>query len=888
MSSALRYTILSFALFALSFFACSGGSETVATRPHAGGSETVGMYGALVDTANTPVPGTVVRIYEPADSSKIIARDTTDSAGRYAIDSADLTPAVYSMAAVYQSGEIILVSFRDSINYQQAGLNLGTDTLRAPGAIRGRIALDGGIDHSGIFCYIPGTSWSATTDSAGAFLMFDIPPGAYSLNCALPGYNTLKRDSIRVNSGDTTLTGADTLRIDPLAPPPTPEGLQAWHNQGARTIALSWRPTPVADLEGYHVYLDSGGFGANRLTSTPLDDTSFIYHLPQSVSDAAASALRFHLTSIDRDGNESLRSPAPAITSALSVILGSSAQVIEYGGSIVCSVAVLNGPDDLQISVDFDSDGNVYEPIVFPAGRAKIDTMISSGNARHWDRVRIYVTGANIMADTGFAVHIRPRPISLSIASVSDTSMKLAWDQSPDSDFAAYLLYKTTQDGIAGIDTINELEQTLYEYRTVNADTQQFRIAVLDSEGVTGVLSEQAAGAIYNSAPAFVQKTVTDTAMAGKTYSRILDAADRNPDELTYALVAEPHAGASIQSRLFSWTPPPGSEPHSWRIVVSDNRGGSDTLRLRVAVMTTDTILNGADLITPRRYHKSATVNGSLYVFGGCADIADPLGAGARQQTLASVERYDSDSRTWNALDKTMQTGRYAMAAAAFGQNIYVFGGLQDPNSPLNTVEKFDPSSGEWEIIDTMPAPVYGSAAASLNNRIYVAGGVVDRQVSGAIHEYNPASGQWRIIAELEMPRAYHSLAVCEQQLVTGGGFGGAAGPDASVSIEVFDPATGESRTEAALENGRMHFSLAVVDNKVYAIGGHDTNMQMPAAVARLKVFGGQWENVRRLPEARQGHCVTALNGKLFITGGAPGIAYPNPGQSNKTFVLYP
>lgn len=86
-------------------------------------------------------------------------------------------------------------------------------------------------------------------------------------------------------------------------PPPAPSRLAA--NPGANAIALSWDPSPAADLGSYRLYRDdvllAGGLTATAFTDMPV---------------APGAAHRYVVTAVDRNGNESARS-APVDAEAL-------------------------------------------------------------------------------------------------------------------------------------------------------------------------------------------------------------------------------------------------------------------------------------------------------------------------------------------------------------------------------------------------------------------------------------------------------------------------------------------------------------------------------------------------------------------------------------------
>jgi|CXWL01.1.fsa_nt_gi hypothetical protein len=72
-----------------------------------------------------------------------------------------------------------------------------------------------------------------------------------------------------------------------------------------------------------------------------------------------------------------------------------------------------------------------------------------------------------------------------------------------------------------------------------------------------------------------------------------------------------------------------------------------------------------------------------------------------------------------------MSIGRSGHAAAVINGKIYVMGGSLDgsPNTPLSSVEEYDPVSDTWRTVTAMPTARLSHAAAVANNKIYAVGG---------------------------------------------------------------------------------------------------------------------------------------------------------------------
>lgn len=188
---------------------------------------------------------------------------------------------------------------------------------------------------------------------------------------------------------------------------------------------------------------------------------------------------------------------------------------------------------------------------------------------------------------------------------------------------------------------------------------------------------------------------------------------------------------------------------------------------------------------------------GYLYVIGGL-DGSRPLN---------SVERYDPLSRTWLTLPP-MQRARYTCVAAAQGHCVYAFGGELADAGTIATVERFDPTVGQWELLSTtVKAPRCGAAVTiGLSGRsAFTMGGlglsgqalgVADRvsfdlSLSAPLDGANAAAGEeeplsWDALPPMNTPRHLATAATFRGGAVAVGGKG--ATFEATRDVELFDP----------------------------------------------------------------------------------------------------
>lgn len=131
------------------------------------------------------------------------------------------------------------------------------------------------------------------------------------------------------------------------------------------------------------------------------------------------------------------------------------------------------------------------------------------------------------------------------------------------------------------------------------------------------------------------------------------------------------------------------------------------------------------DLPEPRDHGCGGVVAGTLYVTGGRE--------GAIESTSPAVYAY-APGGAW-ASREGMPTGRGGTACGVVGDRIIVAGGEGNPDDDSGVypqVEAYDPALDEWMTLPPMPTPRHGMAAAAWGDALYVPGGATV-QAFGAV-----------------------------------------------------------------------------------------------------------------------------------------------------------
>jgi hypothetical protein len=272
-------------------------------------SETGNSVSAMLYNPNgTPAAHAIVRFYKygtdprtglakrtaatPVDST------TTNASGNY---TAALDTGTYNILATNNGN----ATFQDSITVvKDSTVNPPIDTLKTPGSLQGKIALQPGDDARTVFILFLGTNtFFEPADSLGNFTTLPMAKGKYQVRIltTLDAY-TPKDTVLSVTAGVIdTLPGPIVLQYTGI---PVPSGLKINYDTLKQIVNLSWnKPTTGRTVAGYNVYRKQQ------------DSTSFVA-LKSGVKDTVFSdslvlqgdTYEYRIASVDTNGTEGVKS----------------------------------------------------------------------------------------------------------------------------------------------------------------------------------------------------------------------------------------------------------------------------------------------------------------------------------------------------------------------------------------------------------------------------------------------------------------------------------------------------------------------------------------------------------------------------------------------------
>lgn len=247
----------------------SCGSQTVGTSSDVD-IDIATLKGTVLTTDEKPVSGAIISLYSENDTIPLDSTLSGNNGGYYfhSVESGNYKVTASfgdSVAGIIQ--DIALNSKTDSL------VELDTMWLVEPGAIGGSVL---NYDGNGIlFIYIPGTSFMATVDSVGEFLMTGVAPDSnYTIVYERYGFSKVTVSNITVTSGDTVY-----LEPQSLTPTMYPLNLKATYDSVINAVTLIWDKMQRDDIEGYVISRKDPSMNAAipiQINSSLVKETFFV------------------------------------------------------------------------------------------------------------------------------------------------------------------------------------------------------------------------------------------------------------------------------------------------------------------------------------------------------------------------------------------------------------------------------------------------------------------------------------------------------------------------------------------------------------------------------------------------------------------------------------
>jgi len=235
---------------------------------------------------------------------------------------------------------------------------------------------------------------------------------------------------------------------------------------------------------------------------------------------------------------------------------------------------------------------------------------------------------------------------------------------------------------------------------------------------------------------------------------------------------------------------------------------------------------------------------------------------------------------------------------------LYAFGGRNEEQEALATVEMFDTWHGRWVVCPDMHSRRAGSATAALpNGKLLVAGGYDERGIVEGLLQtcetFDPAAQKWsKAPSKLTRARWGHGCAMLGGRVYAVGGCSlrrGAPPEECFMETlrdcEVYDPEANEWAVCAPLNTPRAGARIVALGGAyMAAVGGCDDVFGRAEILVTIELFdtsAGRWSLLAtQLSTPRTTAAAAALDDReILIFGGSPSLSscevYSVPEQEN-------
>lgn len=665
------------------------------------GTETVGI---LIDKNGNTVENANVVITDTGNNFQDFT--TSDGDGKYKFK--NLPSGVYNLWAA--SIDTSLAAIRENIIFDSGSTSLGTDTMFAPGAISGYV-FAGNTPKRLIRIDIPGTSYNATTDSTGKFIMSPVFPGTYDLHFEYK--DNLKDIIYEFDTSNITTKWDDTTYIDTVkmsviadGVPASPDSLYCSYDTLNETAKLWWTKSKSPDILKYQIYLDDS---SNIISKGLTTDTTIEIPLSSYVLDKDSAKIKFYVHSIDSSNNKST-----IASHSIEIIAIPKSQVITTLEWEIfpepLDTTVINTPTKLSIkfhnptrSIDtlrwFDMTNYKTIATTTPKLNSGVDTIIYS-----WDKngqFKIRVEAIDSKSDYKFSLietlfvysddFFRPENHWETV------NEELNWQR---KDHCSTVLGNKifTVGGVL-------LNQSAYSFLNkveTSTLTSDMPSAWTEIDTISNNISQSSAISINGKVYIIGGRTPNGVLSDVQIYDSLSNSWTTN-NILPIPLCAM--AACTLNGSIYIT----GG-------ITSNNTQSKNIYKLDVNTLTCEL---AGELKDAKAYHQSISTGSAIYTFGGCLF--------GQQEPTQDIEYFVPGNLS--LIIGAMPQKRMFFGASQVGNKIYLFGGIDGfysdlgGSNVLNSVNCFNIETKEWIAASPMKEELFGFSIATYNGLIYLIGG---------------------------------------------------------------------------------------------------------------------------------------------------------------------
>ena len=223
--------------------------------------------------------------------------------------------------------------------------------------------------------------------------------------------------------------------------------------------------------------------------------------------------------------------------------------------------------------------------------------------------------------------------------------------------------------------------------------------------------------------------------------------------------------------------------------------------------------------------------------------------------------------------------------------NVVLLGGSEEGNTTPNVDNMKQLNPTNFSCVNVL-SPMTGNRrvfeTVYLKGEIYVFGGYDnDNKLIRSIEKYTPHNNSWTKVAEMYDDRGYYCVCAFMDKIYIIGGWLGKLKPWIVYNnCFQFDTKSCQLKQVSQMEEGRSGAACVVFEGSIVCSGGVDSQYVSVNTVESCSVVADTWTQMPSMIEERHGHRLVVVKSKLFVIGGNTAEATSEVFDSNSnTFV---
>ncbi|XP_023992586.1 kelch-like protein 40a isoform X1 [Salvelinus sp. IW2-2015] len=217
----------------------------------------------------------------------------------------------------------------------------------------------------------------------------------------------------------------------------------------------------------------------------------------------------------------------------------------------------------------------------------------------------------------------------------------------------------------------------------------------------------------------------------------------------------------------------------------------------------------------PKNHCSLVTKENQVFVAGGFLFNEDN-----KEEPLSSYFlQFDPMSGEWLGMP-SLPSPRCLFGLTEAENSIFVVGGkeMKEGEHVLDSVMIYDRQSFKWGESDPLPYTVYGHGTVSHNGLVYVIGGKAEsKKCLRRVSVYNPTKFEWKELAPMKLARSLFAVTVHNDQIYVATGV---TDTGLTSTVEVYDIATNKWSEFVEFPQERSSMNMISMGACLYAVGG--------------------------------------------------------------------